>query len=161
MSDLKTVIKEAGSKLKASNDADWTEGGRPSLKRIQALAKSNAITQDQVDDALPDLTRASLTPEKKPAEQVPQPGRSRPQTAALRALRMGEDGKTDRQRAEEAGHKWLDGVLVVAVERGFYGGLIRDPGEPPFPYTGPDGSWFRELSTKERRRIEADAEDDD
>lgn len=128
-------ITDAGAKLDHSKDADWTEGGRPSLKRVQALAKDNTITQAQVDEYLSALKR----------EKPPEVDKNVQQVALVdRATKPAEPGKP------------VEAVRMVAIERGYYGGVIRDPGDS-FVFTGRPGSWMREETTEEateRKRLE-------
>jgi len=156
--DAKTkLIKDAALGLKYSDATEWQEDGRPSLKAIQKLAKDNSITQEDVDTALPDLKRDSLKPRVK--EQETKTGRGR----AEAIHRARNDKRSDKQRALDDGHEWYENEMVVAEDVGYYGGIIREPGDR-FVFTGAAGSWFRKLSKREaaaaqqEREEEADAE---
>lgn len=153
--DAKTkLIKDASLNLKFTDATDWQEDGRPSLKAIQRLAKDNSITQEDVDTALPDLKRDSLKPRTKDTE--PKTGRGRAVEAVHKAR---NDKRSDKQRAIDDGHDWLENEMVVAEDVGYYGGLIREPGDR-FVFTGAAGSWFRKLSRREVSAAQKEREDE-
>lgn len=138
--DLTGAIKTAALALDNTADADWQEDGRPSLKRIRALAKDNTITQDQLDEALPDFKRQTA-----PAKVDPKTVQNVRQVTAA-----------ELNRPDLGTRKILEGVRVVAHERGYYGGALREPGES-FVFTGAKGSWMHEETKEEkaeRERIE-------
>ena len=113
-------ISEALAKLNNNNDADWQEDGKPSLKRVIALAGNDQITAEQVEAVAPDLVRGEKDSDEK---------------AKKAALKKGA-----KDKEPEAG-KPLENVRVRAIETGQYGGALRKAGEE-FTYTGPKGKWF-------------------
>lgn len=126
MSALKEQIEEAVKKLDNSRDADWAENGRPSLKRIRQLAKNEEIEQDQLDEFGGDVKRDFAKVEGlKP----------RPDMATAR----------DGDLPEAVKDQWM-----VATDRGYYGGAIREIGEA-FVFSGIPGRWMREEKAAERK----------
>lgn len=177
---LKEAIKTAAKGLDNARDEDWQEDGRPSLKRIQQLAKTSAITQDQLDDALPDLRRekskssvaVKATPEanktnnaakaaKAPAKLAPKKApQSATDTDAIRAA----SGVDQPAEVASKNRSFVENVLVTATEQGYFGSKIREPGES-FYYTGRLGSWMEIADPEEReayaqeRAASADGDD--
>jgi hypothetical protein len=160
--ELKKAIKDAANDLRYEVDADWTEGGRPSLKRIQALTKNSTITQDQVDEALPDVKRINpkaeiLAKDNEPATK----GKTiLPRRSGIQGKKEVQPDMTEKEAAEAAGFDWLDGELVIADERGFYGGMLREEGEA-FVFTGAYGSWFHKATAAERKAYTKERREDD
>lgn len=177
---FKEAIKAAAKGLDNARDDDWQEDGRPSLKRIQQLAKTSAITQEQLDDALPDLRReqpkssagVKATPEanktnnaakaaKAPAKLAPKKApQSATDTDAIRAA----SGVDAPAQAASKNRNFVENVLVTATEQGYFGSKIREPGES-FYYTGRLGSWMEIADPEEReayaqeRAASADGDD--
>jgi len=166
---LKEAIKAAAKGLDHARDDDWQEDGRPSLKRIQQLAKSTAVTQEQLDDALPDLRRerpkssvaVKATPEanktnnaakaaKAPGKLAPTKAKTATDTDAIRAA----SGVGAKPNAEKQPGKYVENILVTATETGYFGSKLREPGES-FYYTGRLGSWM-EIADEEERAAYAD-----
>lgn len=118
-------IRLAATGLDNTKDADWTEDGRPSLKRVRQLAKDANITQEQLDEAVPQLRRVT---------------QDKARTIAV-LKEPGPEGKPDA----------VSGVMMIAIERGYYGGAIRDPDSPTrlFSFTGIPGRWMRPATKEE------------
>jgi len=174
---MKDAIKAAAKKLDHASNADWQEDGRPSLKRIHQLAGTVAITQEQLDDALPDLRREKQTPVDQNAAKVaaakveadkaaaaskndtaPAPAKLSPAKATVaspeverikKASGIGKDA-VDVPSDEQP---FLEGVLVVATEQGYFGSKLREPGET-FYFTGRKGRWM-DIAKAEDRKLYA------
>jgi len=168
---MKDAIKAAAAKLDNALDADWQEDGRPSLKRIHQLAGSTAITQDQLDDAVPDLKRvkpatadaakAKVDAAKAKANEGKvsgdvanlAPAKVKVEDEAVarikRASGIGKDA-VDTPSKEEP---FLEGVLVIATEQGYYGSKLRELGES-FYFTGRKGKWM-DIAKAEDRKLYA------
>jgi hypothetical protein len=155
---LKEQIKTASNGLDHKKDDDWQEDGRPSLKRIHQLAKTTAITQEQLDDALPDLRRnqsvnqATITPTpdagKAKANVNPAAAPATAKTATDTAPIVEASKRKKPIKAED--QPMLVNKLVVAVEAGYYGSKIREPGES-FYFTGRKGRWMEVADKSERK----------
>lgn len=155
---LKDAIKEAAKGLDHKKADDWQEDGRPSLKRMHQLAKTTAITQEQLDDALPDLRRnqqtggpATPTPDAgkndanvKPAADPATAGNSATDTKAIKVASMPKE-------AEKKDERFVENTLVVAIELGYYGSKLRDIGEK-FYFTGRLGNWMEKANAAERKQ---------
>lgn len=130
---MEEMIKAALPKLDATKDADWTEDGRPSLKRMRQLIKNDTLTQAQLDQFTAGVKRPEfvLTDGKvtKPAPDV--------------------------EAIEEAKKNHYVDTMMIAIERGFAAGAIRDPGEA-FLFSGIKGSWMRlEEPDEQKARLKA------
>lgn len=121
-------ILRAVSKLKHTSDADWQEDGRPSLKRIIALAGNDKITAEDVDAVAGDVRRETVEAKANKTSKA--------------ALLKDADDADERE--------YLDGIWVRAVEVGQHGGKLREPGEE-FVFTGEKPSWVVVLKSKDRR----------
>lgn len=115
-------IRIAAAALDNAKDKDWTEDGKPSLTRVRQLAKDNTITQAQLDEAVPDMVRV------KKEE---------------RTVAVIEKSETGRDYPDA-----VSGVMMIALEKGYYGGSIREP-ETVFSFTGIPGKWMREATKEE------------
>jgi hypothetical protein len=130
--DYTELIRQASTLLNKDIDKDWTEDGRPSLAAIRKAAKDSSITQEALDAALPDMRR--------------------PEREAERVLAVEKKLEEDDKRPR------LNQVRVVATERGYYGGAIREPGDS-FVFTGIPGVWMRPETAEEKKlRNVAEAE---
>lgn len=164
---LKDAIKEAAKSLDHKKVDDWQEDGRPSLKRIHQLAKSTAITQEQLDDALPDLRRnqtsgapATPTPQAAQTRAVVSPAAA-PAKAAVpkgdprtEAIRKASDPKEAEAHTSGKDAKYVENTLVVALEEGYFASKLREPGET-FYFTGRLGKWM-EVADKADRKEHAE-----
>jgi len=156
---LKDAIKEAAKGLDHKKVDDWQEDGRPSLKRIHQLAKTTAITQEQLDDALPDLRRnqtsgeyASPSPDaaKPKAQTKPAAAPAKAKTATdTDAIKRASDPEESEPTSGED-QKFVENTLVIATETGYYGSKLREPGES-FYFTGRLGSWMKKADAGERK----------
>ena len=126
-------IKQALLALNGKKDSDWTEGGRPSLKAVQGLAKDASITQAQLDEAAGDFQRPEQ-PEKK--EKVTK-------------VRVVDNRAIDKEEKPDP----VKDVRMVATERGYYGGALREAGDS-FMFTGTPGQWMREETAEEAKERE-------
>ena len=108
-------ILGALAKLKHDVNDDWNDDGKPSMKRIVALAGNNEIKREHVEAVAPDLRR-----------DVP---------AGNAAAAKLDPAKVDAEAPDE-----LKNAKVRALRQGFYGGKLRYPGED-FTYTGKKPSW--------------------
>lgn len=125
-------IVAALAKLDHAKDADWTEDGQPSLKRIIQLTKNNKIVRADVNAAAPEARR-----EAKPLVAA---GSRKPVEAS-----------------KDAG-KEVDGVRVRAIRKGQYAGAIREVGEE-FTYSGALKSWMEIApKAKDEKPAKADKE---
>lgn len=158
---LKDAIKEAAKGLDHKKVDDWQEDGRPSLKRIHQLAKTTAITQEQLDDALPDLRRNQQT--GAPAKPTPDEGKndanvtkaSAPAKAKAKTatdtdalVKAADPDEQEPKSGKDA--KLVKDTLVVATAEGYYGSKLREPGES-FYFTGRLGSWMKVADAGERK----------
>lgn len=179
---LKEAIKTAAKGLDNSRDDDWQEDGRPSLKRIHQLAKTTAIKQEDLDDALPDLKRdksvnaANIKPtpdaakaDANTAKVAKAPAKLAPAKAPHTATdtdRIKEASGLGEKKKKAADEKFVENVMVTAVEVGYYGSKLREPGES-FYYTGRLGKWMEISDADEReayameRAASADGDDRD
>lgn len=128
--DRSDLIKQAATLLNKDTKSDWAENGRPSLTAIRKHAKDATITQDELDAALPDFRK----PEPEP-------------DATVAVVKRKGDEKDDRPR--------LNQVRVVATERGYYGGMVREAGDS-FVFTGIPGAWMRPETGEEKKARQAD-----
>ncbi len=122
--EFESEILTALSKLKHNEDGDWQEDGKPSLKRIVALAGNDQITRKHVNAVAPDFEREKVLAEKEKTSK-----------AAI-----------EKDKDENAA-KELVNARVRALERGQYGGRLYDAGDE-FTYSGPQGKWFIKLKDK-------------
>lgn len=134
--NVQMVILNAVRALDPKKDSDWTEGGKPSLKRVRQLAKNDTITQDQLDDATPDASRPKFD-----AETL----QGRGDSYATRA-----DLGKNPDLADP-----VSAVMMVATEKGFASGSLQNPGDV-FLFSGVPGTWMRE-ATKEDIKAYQDA----
>ena len=154
---LKDAIKEAAKGLDHKKVDDWQEDGRPSLKRIHQLAKTTAITQEQLDDALPDLKRNQQT--GAPAKPTPEAGKNEANVKTAAAPATAGNSATDTKaikaasmpkEAEKKDERFVENVIVVANETGYYGSKLREAVEK-FYFTGRLGSWMERADAAERK----------
>lgn len=132
-SELKKVVLQLDNK----RDADWTEDGRPSLKRVRQLASNNKIEQADVDLYLAD-TRRVVVEDNSDAQKMVIVNNDR-----------GPEDKGDP----------VKDVRMVAHDRGYYAGAVREVGDS-FMFTGIPGRWMHEETDEEaenRKRIDARA----
>lgn len=166
---MKDAIKAAAKGLDHARDDDWQEDGRPSLKRMHQLAKTTAITQDQLDDAVPDLRRnrphnngTTPTPDAARAPAVkPDAAKLAPAKVAKTATDMDAiiAASQPPEKKERKLQPLLKNVLVVATQEGHYGSKLRDPGEQ-FYFTGRQGSWMEIADAEERKRYAEERAED-
>lgn len=123
------VVMNAVRALDPKKDSDWTEGGKPSLKRVRQLAKNDALTQEDLDGAAPLAYRP-------PYEKEGLQGRGTLFSGATAAAEQSDP---------------VANVMMVALQQGYASGSLRQPGEM-FLFSGIPGSWMRP-ATKEETKI--------
>lgn len=128
---LAEEIQAALPKLNPVDNKDWTEGGAPSLTRIRALLKNDKVTQEQLDEVAgnhkrPDMTKAA--------------------PANLAEVHR----EPDKDKIEEAKKNHVIDETVVAIDRGYASGAVREPGEA-FNFSGVMGSWMRKETAEEAK----------
>lgn len=96
---FETEILDAIAKLKHDKDDDWLEDGKPSMKRIVALAGNTEIKRQHVDAIAPDLRRDG-TVTAKPAD-VDESKEGELINVRVRALRRGQYGGKIREPGED------------------------------------------------------------
>lgn len=134
--DMTALIRQAATALDPRIDGDWQPDGRPTLKAIRFLARDASITQDQLNAALPEMRR--------PAKD----------DYSAKDVQLVANVPIPREKEEKPPR--LVNVRVVATERGYYGGTLREPGES-FVFSGIPGKWMRPETAEERKnRVAAD-----
>ncbi len=125
---LDLEIQNALTKLNPAEDKDWTENGSPSLKRMRQLLKNDSLTQEQLDEFASGAKRPEM---KKPA--------------GLETHR-----EPDKEAIEFAKKNHVIDESVVALERGYASGAVREPGDV-FLFSCVMGSWRRKEEPDERK----------
>lgn len=125
-------IRAALPKLNPADDKDWTENGQPSLKRVRQLIKNDTLTQAQLDEAASGTKRPDMTKTVNPLE----------------GLQVHQE--PDLEKIEDAKKNHVIDQMVVATEKGYAAGAVREPGEA-FLFSGVMGSWMREEDEDERK----------
>lgn len=128
------VVLNAVKALDAKKDSDWTENGKPSLKRVRQLAKNDTITQEQLDAAAPDADRP-----KFPADYLE--GRGEMYASA-------KNGNMPELQDP------VSQVMMVATETGYASGSLQKPGDI-FLFSGVPGSWMREATKEDIKAYDA------
>lgn len=122
-------ITAAVAKLDHAKDADWTEEGLPSVKRVIQIAKNDKITRADINAVAGGVSR-----ERKPL--------------------IAAGSRRHVKKGENAGEE-VSNARVVAIRKGQYGGALRDVGEE-FTFTGKLRSWM-ELATPKAKKDKAEA----
>lgn len=122
-------ILAAVAKLDHAKDADWTEDGLPSVKRIVQLAKNDKIVRADINAVAPDARR-----ERKPL--------------------VAAGSRVKVEKGKDTGDE-VKGARVTAIRRGQYAGALRDVGET-FTFTGKLKSWMV-LADPETKKNKAEA----
>jgi len=128
------VVLNAVKALDAKKDSDWTENGKPSLKRVRQLARNDTITQAQLDEAVPDATRPKFS-------QDYLEGRGEMYASAKNA---------DMPELQDP----VSQVMMIATKEGYASGSLQKPGDI-FLFSGVPGSWMREASKEEIKAYDA------
>jgi hypothetical protein len=131
--NMAMVVLNAVRALDPKKDTDWTEGGKPSLKRVRQIAKNSDITQEELDAAAPLAYRP-------PYEQPGPAGRGTLFSGAT---------------AEAETSDPVNNVMMIATSDGYAMGSLRRPGEM-FLFSGIAGSWMRP-ATKDEIKAYQDA----
>jgi len=134
--NVQMMVLNAVRALDPKKDSDWTEGGKPSLKRVRQLAKNDTITQEQLDDSVPDAKRPTFA-----AETL----EGRGEIYATRA-----DAGKSPELEDPVSNVWM-----IATETGYASGSLQKDGDV-FLFSGIPGSWMRE-ATKEEVKAHQDA----
>ena len=103
MSEKLQKVKDALSKLDASNDNHWTSEGAPRLETLRMLAGDSTISRDDVNAVDQSFTRKSLT--EKAAETPSVATESAP--AELPVAQVDNLGKMDAEQVN------ADGPMIV------------------------------------------------
>lgn len=130
------VILNAVKALDAKKDSDWTEGGKPSLKRVRQLAKNDTITQEQLDEATPDATRPKFNAD------------------TLQGKGEMYAGAGDKGKSPDLADP-VSAVMMIATDTGFASGSLQKPGDV-FLFSGVPGSWMREATKAEIKQYQDD-----
>lgn len=87
MTDFVDSIRKAVSKLKHSEDGDWTQAGLPDVSQVRALADDPSITRADIEAACPKVERNAVTEGATDATQEPV---TAPETTTQTAAETGE-----------------------------------------------------------------------
>lgn len=128
-------IRAALPKLNPAEDKDWSSSGHPSLARMRVLLKNDKLTQAELDAAAEGARRPDMTKTVNPLEGL--------QTHQ----------EPDPDKIKEAQENHVIDQWVVATEKGYAAGAVREPGEA-FIFSGIMGSWMREEDDDERKARE-------
>jgi hypothetical protein len=96
----KEAIFEILSKLSITDDANWTEDGEPALDVVRTIAKDDAITRQQINEAAPGFVRLVGEPKAGGPDGVRMQG-TKAATSVLAEEVVNSDGRMSTEEMRE------------------------------------------------------------